>query len=32
MNYDDPHQVEEVLEKRLEENLHHALHPSTTCR
>ena len=28
MNYDDPHQVEEVLEKRLEENLHHALHPS----
>ncbi|AJE44822.1 flagellar motor stator protein MotA [Celeribacter indicus] len=28
MNYDDPHQVEEVLEKRLEENLHHALHSS----
>lgn len=26
MNYDDPHQVEEVLEKRLEANLHHALH------
>lgn len=26
MNYDDPHQVEEVLEKRLESNLHHALH------
>ena len=24
MNYDDPHQVEEVLEKRLEANLHHA--------
>lgn len=28
MNYDDPHQVEEVLEKRLEANLHHALHGS----
>ena len=28
MNYDDPHQVEEVLEARMEENLHHALHPS----
>ena len=28
MNYDDPHQVEEVLESRMEENLHHALHPS----
>jgi chemotaxis protein MotA len=26
MNYDDPHQVEEVLEKRLESKLHHALH------
>jgi chemotaxis protein MotA len=25
MNYDDPHQVEEVLEKQLEANLHHAL-------
>ncbi|MDP5220015.1 flagellar motor stator protein MotA [Ruegeria sp. 2205SS24-7] len=25
MNYDDPHQVEEVLEKRMEANLHHAL-------
>lgn len=25
MNYDDPHQVEEVLEKQLESNLHHAL-------
>jgi chemotaxis protein MotA len=24
MNYNDPHQVEEVLEKRLEANLHHA--------
>lgn len=28
MNYDDPHQVEEVLEKRMEASLHHALHPS----
>jgi chemotaxis protein MotA len=28
MNYDDPHQVEEVLEKQLEARLHHALHPS----
>ncbi|SPH23433.1 Motility protein A [Defluviimonas aquaemixtae] len=28
MNYDDPHQVEEVLEKQLEANLHHALHPT----
>lgn len=28
MNYDDPHQVEEVLEKRMENNLHHALHSS----
>ena len=28
MNYDDPHQVEEVLEKRMEANLHHALHGS----
>jgi len=26
MNYDDPHQVEEVLEKRMEMNLHHAMH------
>ncbi|MCW3782040.1 flagellar motor stator protein MotA [Defluviimonas salinarum] len=26
MNYDDPHQVEEVLEKQLEANLRHALH------
>lgn len=26
MNYDDPHQVEEVLEKRMEANAHHALH------
>ncbi|MEI4488128.1 flagellar motor stator protein MotA [Frigidibacter sp. MR17.14] len=28
MNYDDPHQVEEVLDKRMEQNLHHALHSS----
>ena len=28
MNYDDPHQVEEVLEKRIEAKLHHALHSS----
>lgn len=28
MNYDDPHQVEEVLDKRMETQLHHALHPS----
>jgi len=28
MNYDDPHQVEEVLEKRIDANLHHALHSS----
>jgi len=28
MNYDDPHQVEEVLDKRLEANAHHALHSS----
>ena len=28
MNYDDPHQVEEVLEKRMESNLHHALQSS----
>jgi len=26
MNYDDPHQVEEVLDKRLDARLHHALH------
>ncbi len=26
MNYDDPHQVEEVLEKRIEAKLHHSLH------
>lgn len=28
MNYDDPHQVEEVLEKRLETSLTHSLHSS----
>ncbi|MCB1364755.1 MAG: flagellar motor stator protein MotA [Rhodobacteraceae bacterium] len=28
MNYDDPHQVEEVLEKRMDANLQHALHSS----
>ncbi|MGR3631656.1 MAG: flagellar motor stator protein MotA [Limimaricola soesokkakensis] len=26
MNYDDPHQVEEVLDKRMEANRHHAEH------
>jgi chemotaxis protein MotA len=26
MNYDDPHQVEEVLEKQLDSKLHHAMH------
>jgi chemotaxis protein MotA len=28
MNYDDPHQVEEVLDKRMETHQHHALHSS----
>lgn len=28
LNYDDPHQVEEVLEKRIETNLHHSMHSS----
>jgi hypothetical protein len=28
MNYDDPHQVEDVLDKRMEANHHHALHTS----
>lgn len=28
LSYDDPHQVEEVLDKRLEATLAHALHPS----
>ena len=26
MNYDDPHQVEEILDKRMEASLHHAMH------
>ncbi|MEM7642818.1 MAG: flagellar motor stator protein MotA [Pseudomonadota bacterium] len=28
MNYDDPHQVQDVLEARMEENLNHSLHSS----
>lgn len=28
LNYDDPHQVEEVLEKRIEASAHHAQHSS----
>lgn len=28
MNYDDPHQVEEVLEKRMDANLEHSMHSS----
>ena len=28
MNYNDPHQVEEVLDKRLDQNLHHEMHGS----
>jgi chemotaxis protein MotA len=28
MNYDDPHQVEEVLDKRMQAHHHHAMHPS----
>ena len=32
MNYDDPHQVEDVLSSRLEENLNHAKHPSHALR
>ncbi|MEM9757090.1 MAG: MotA/TolQ/ExbB proton channel family protein, partial [Pseudomonadota bacterium] len=28
LNYDDPIQVEEILEKRLEEHHHHAAHPA----
>ncbi len=28
MNYDDPHQVEEVLEKRIDTAFHHAMHGS----
>lgn len=26
MNYDDPHQVEEILEKRIEATMHHKMH------
>ncbi|TDL87002.1 flagellar motor stator protein MotA [Meridianimarinicoccus aquatilis] len=28
MNFDDPHQVEEVLEKRIQETFHHRMHSS----
>ena len=28
MNYDDPHQVEEVLDKRMTPHHHHSMHPS----
>lgn len=28
MNYDDPHQVEEVMERRMTASLQHALHPA----
>ena len=28
MNYDDPNQVEDVLEGRIEENVHHSMHSS----
>ncbi|MEM6826088.1 MAG: flagellar motor stator protein MotA [Pseudomonadota bacterium] len=28
MNYDDPHQVEDVLDKRMDATFHHSLHPS----
>ncbi len=28
MNYDDPHQVEEILEKRMDATMHHAMHSS----
>lgn len=28
MNYDDPHQVEEILDKRLDASLHHKMHSS----
>ena len=28
MNYDDPHQVEEVLDKRMDTQMHHAMHSS----
>ncbi|SLN32069.1 flagellar motor stator protein MotA [Pseudooctadecabacter jejudonensis] len=32
MNYDDPHQVEEVLEKRIEANMHHSMHGAHTLQ
>ena len=32
MNYDDPHQVEEVLEKRIEATLHHKMHSMHTLQ
>jgi len=32
MNYDDPHQVEDVLEKRIEATHHHNLHSSHTLQ
>ncbi len=32
MNYDDPHQVEEVLSKRIEANYHHAQHSAHTLQ
>lgn len=28
LNYDDPHQVEEVLEKRIQSHFHHSMHSS----
>jgi chemotaxis protein MotA len=32
MNYDDPNQVEEVLDKQLESKLHHAMAPATALQ
>ena len=32
MNYDDPHQVEEVLNKRIEQNYHNAQHSAHTLQ
>lgn len=32
MNYDDPHQVEDVLEKRIEATHHHKMHSSHTLQ
>jgi len=32
MNYDDPHQVEEILEKRIEANHHQAMHSTHTLQ